>query len=133
MQWIVLPQATHVAESTVKALREFIDAGGHVLSVGESNLAYDPYHRPRKPAEPFTRAAKLAPEKDESATVRKLHDLLAQGGLSLTDLRDAASDQPVWGVEFRTVPSGRKTLMPLINLGPEPRRIKLPIHIVNEN
>jgi hypothetical protein len=127
VQWIVLPQATHVADSTIKGLRAFIDAGGHVLQVGENNLAYDQYHRPRELGEPFIRAAKLVPQKDESATGRMLHDLLAQGGLKLADLIDAETGQPTWGVEFRVVPSGERTLMPLINMGPGPCQVKLPV------
>lgn len=126
VQWIVLPQATHVEDTTVKALRAFVTAGGHVLKVGENNLAYDQYHRPRDPGEPFAQSPKLVPQKDEPATCQALRDLLTQGGLALGDLRDADSGQPAWGVEFRIVPIGTKTLIPMINLNREPRNVKLP-------
>ncbi len=127
VQWIVLPQATHVAESTVKALGKFIASGGHVLMVGENNLAYDEYHRPRKLADVFAKSAKLVPQKDELKTWQMLRDVLSQGGLQLCEILDTDSGQPVWGVEFRSVPVNGATLMPIINLDRQSRAVKLPV------
>jgi hypothetical protein len=61
---------------------------------------------------------------DEPATAAALRQRLAP--LQLNDLRDAATGQPAWGVEFRVVKYGKVTLVPLINFTREAKKVQLP-------
>ncbi|MES2459594.1 MAG: beta-galactosidase, partial [Armatimonadota bacterium] len=45
---IIVPHATHVADTAVAALRRYVKTDrNRVLFVGDNNLAFDEYHRPR--------------------------------------------------------------------------------------
>ena len=61
---------------------------------------------------------------DEPATAAALRQGLAP--LPLNDLRDAATGQPAWGVEFRVVRQGRSTLLALDNLTTARKTVSFP-------
>ena len=121
VKWLLVPNATHVLPSTPAALAAFAKSGGNVLLVGKESLRRDEYDRPLKPAMDFTT---MEVEPDEPATAAALRQRLAP--LPLHDLRDAATGQPAWGVEFRVVQFGRVKLVPLINFNKVSKTVQLP-------
>lgn len=133
---IALVGATHVEDATVAALQKYVAGGGKVIVVGESNLAFDQYHRKREqiPGELagapsiFTVNAS-APDKIGSANSDKqqaLFNLLTQQGIPPVELRDTATGKLAWDVEYRVVPYQGKTLVPMINFGKKSVTVKGP-------
>ncbi len=127
VQWIVVPQATHVSDTTVAALQKFVRAGGHLLFVGERNLERDQYDRPRKLEDAIARSAKLPAASDENISAGNLRDILTASGLKLPQLADATTGKREWGVEFRTARAGGKTVVSLINLSATPFTVRVPM------
>ena len=121
VQWLLVPNATHVLPSTPAALAAFAKSGGRVLLVGKESLRRDEYDRPLNRANDYP-TMELAG--NEPATAAALRQRLAP--LQLNDLRDAATGQPAWGVEFRVVQFGKVKLVPLINFNAEARTVQLP-------
>lgn len=120
VQWLLVPNATHVLPSTPAALAAFAKAGGKLLLVGKDSLTRDEYDRPLSRAD--YPAMELA--SDEPATAAALRQALAP--FPFNDLRDTATGKPAWGVEFRVVRQGRATLVPLNNFNKETRTVTLP-------
>ena len=121
VQWLLVPNATHVLPSTPAAVAAFAKSGGKVLLVGKESLRHDEYDRPLNETMDYP-MMELAG--DEPATAAALRQRLAP--LQLNDLRDAATGQPAWGVEFRVVKYGKVTLVPLINFTREAKKVQLP-------
>ena len=120
VQWLVVPNATHVLPSTTAALAAFAKGGGKVLLVGKDGLTRDEYDRPLSRAD--YPAMELAG--DEPGTAAALRQALTP--FAFNDLRDAATGKPAWGVEFRVVRQGKATLVPLNNFNKETRVVALP-------
>lgn len=119
VEWIVLPQATHVADSTVHALGEFARNGGNLIAIGEGNLTFDPYNHVRCLADDV-KLVKL-PNKflvDLAGELRKqipeADPLLSEDGSEVT------------GVEYREVKDGDNLLVSLTNMRSNPVTIRLP-------
>jgi hypothetical protein len=121
VQWLLVPDATHVLPSTPGAVAAFAKAGGKVLLVGKESLRHDEYDQPLNQVMDYP-AMELAG--DEPATAAALRQRMAP--LQLNDLRDATTGQPAWGVEFRVVQFGRGMLVPLLNLNKEAKTVRLP-------
>jgi Beta-galactosidase/Carbohydrate binding domain len=121
VQWLLVPNATHVLLSTPGAVAAFAKAGGKVLLVGKESLRHDEYDQPLNQVMDYP-TMELAG--DEPATAAALRQRLAP--LRLNDLRDATTGQPAWGVEFRVVQFNRVTLVPLLNLNKEAKMVRLP-------
>jgi hypothetical protein len=122
---IVAAAATHITDSTAASLRRFVAAGGRLITVGDHNFAYDEYHRPRPPAN-VPRALPLSTGKDEPETSALLRAALAGFGVETTAVNDAASGQPIWGVEFRRARPGGKTVLSMIDLAGKSCAVKIP-------
>ena len=120
VQWLLVPNATHVLHSTATALAAFAKKGGKILLVGKDSLSRDEYDRP------LTRAD--YPEMDlagnEPATADALRQVLAP--LTFDELSDTSTGKPAWGVEFRVLRQGRTTLIPLNNLNKDAKTVSLP-------
>ncbi len=127
VKWIVVPQATHVSDATVAALQKLAGSGVRILMVGEHNLEWDQYHRPRTPVDELKRAAKLPTGSDENTSAGNLLGLLGQGGLKIPVLTYAATTNRAWGVEFRMARENGKPLMSLINLSGKPCSVRVPM------
>jgi hypothetical protein len=108
--WLLVPNATHILQSTPAALAAFHKSGGRLLLVGQDSLTRDEYDRslPRRPDYPV-----LEPGADDRATAARLRAALRP--LATPELRESRGGQPAWGVEFRVVPMGKATLVPLVN------------------
>ena len=120
VEWLLVPNATHVLPSTPAAVAAFAKSGGRVLLIGKESLRRDEYDRPVNRANNYP-TMELAG--DEPATAAALRQRLVP--LRLNDLREAATGQPAWGVEFRVVQFGRVKLVPLINFNQEAKTVKL--------
>jgi hypothetical protein len=122
VQWLLVPNATHVLASTPPALARFVKAGGQVLLIGKESLGHDEYDRP------LEHGAENYPMLDSAgqdpATAAALREHLTS--VRFTDLRDSATGKPAWSVEFRAAGQGRATLVPLINLGTVSKTLSFP-------
>jgi hypothetical protein len=120
VQWLLVPNATHVQAPTPKALESFAKDGRKILLVGKDCLGRDEYDRPMNRVEyPVMELAG-----DEPSSAASLRQALAP--MAFNELRDAATGRPIWGIEFRVVPSGRTTLVPMNNFSKETKTASLP-------
>jgi hypothetical protein len=121
VDWLIVPNATHVLDSTLRGLAAYKKSGGKILLVGTNCLGRDEYDRPRLnlPAYP-----PMQPGADDRATAALLRTALHP--LQTADLRESPNDQPAWGIEFRIVPMGKTTLVPLNNFNKEAKTVTLP-------
>lgn len=120
VQWLLVPNAAHVLPTTPDALARFQKKGGKILLVGKGCLERDEYDRLLAPKSPAYETTDLA--NSDQATAALLRQTLSS--LNFEELRDTASGQPAWGVEFRTVPYAGVTLVPLINLNQDARTVQ---------
>ncbi len=130
VKWIIVPRATHVNNATVQALRAFVQRGGKLLFVGGENLAWDEFHQARTLPTELSQVAQLnlATGVNDVVTAGTLRTILAQGGLPSVEVREAATAQSAWHVEYRIVPDGKRLLIPIINFSTKAQtvRLKLP-------
>lgn len=124
-EWIIAPAATHIPDTAAQALRRFVDAGGHLVLAGTNNFAYDEYHRPRPPAE-IPPGLQLPATKTEHESAAALRTLLTANGVNLLPVTDAATGDPVWGVEFRRATIGDRKVVALINMTGKSLAAKIP-------
>jgi len=115
VDWILLPEATHVTDDTVEALRQFMKRGGRIVATGCDNLRWDEYHRERTLADEFKAVKTIDLGDDDRATSRILHGLFVQDGLAVVDLIDRDTGEPAWGIEYRLVTDAKGFLVSLTN------------------
>jgi len=120
VQWLLVPNATHVLSTTAPALERFARSGGQVLLVGKESLGRDEYDRPLNRSASYLT---MELEGNELATAGLLCQKLAP--LQLNKLTDASTGGPAWGVEFRVVQFGKVMLVPLINLTAAAQTVRL--------
>jgi hypothetical protein len=120
VQWLLVPNATHVLPSTPPALAAFAKSGGKILLVGKKSLSRDEYDRPLQRAE-FPSMELSGDEPASAATLRR-----ALASLPFNALREVSTGKPAWGIEFRIVRYGRVTLVPLNSFNKERRTVNLP-------
>ena len=127
VDWIIIPNATHVQDATVAALKKFMEEGGRVVMAGKDCLRWDEYQRPRKPSQGLGTVAQIDSTTNEQQFTAFLRQVLVDGGLKLTGLQNVADGKPVWGVEYRTVPYRGGVLAPMINFLPQSQNVRLPL------
>jgi hypothetical protein len=120
--WVIVPNATHILDTTGAALDAFTKQGGKVLLVGQGCLGHDEYDHARV-YNPGAYTV-IEPAADDQALSALLRTTLKLP--HTTDLRQSPNGLPAWGVEFRTVPFGQATLMPMVNLNHDVRKVTLP-------
>ncbi len=130
---IILPRATHVSDSTVAALEQFVKDGGKIIACGDGNLSFDEYHQPRKVPESL-RGTRIQLEKLDEATAGKLRGLLTADDVKPALVKDVSTNKPAWGVEYRVVSLQGRRLISLINLTTKPMTVDLsdPAHDAND-
>jgi hypothetical protein len=64
--------------------------------------------------------------KAENESAAALRALLSGNGLDLLQVADAATGEPVWGIEFRHATVGDRTVVALINMAGKSRLVKIP-------
>ncbi|MHB1457569.1 MAG: beta-galactosidase, partial [Armatimonadota bacterium] len=115
VDWIIVPNATHVEDSTIKALDEFAAKGGNVLLAGKNSLLWDEYERPRELPIRLASAPRVDPAADDKTLMANLGSALMKDGTHLTSLYDVKDSQHTWGVEYRLVPFRNGILVPMTN------------------
>ncbi len=122
---IFLPHASHVKDSTVRALNAFSPKLGKVISAASECLAFDEYHHARRWAGRVPIDAQLDLSADEKAFAGQLRFLLIKNGVALTELTDLETNAAARGIEYRIVADGNSTLLPMVNFLTTPRTVKL--------
>ena len=115
VDWIIVPSATHVFETTAVALEKFAEGTGHVILLGGDSLSRDEYDLPRQLPEGLRSVPRLESPVDEREMMKALKPALLSSGLKLMRLR-ADDDSEAWGIEYRLVPSHGAMLFPIVNL-----------------
>ena len=125
---LVLPDATHVLPETFKAIKK-LPRSVKLVIVGDAPQK-DPYGK-AYPARDVTRLRKMAMTLDRSANPKddlwsKLYLALDRlGTLPSVRVVDAATGEPVWGVEWVTSRLDGRELVNMVNLTPNPVEVKL--------
>lgn len=128
VDWIIIPNATLVEDTTIKALDEFAAKGGKVLMAGKDCLAWDEYERPRKLPNRLANALHVNPASDDRTLMADISSILTSGGVSLTSLNDVKDGKRALCVEYRVVHYHNGALIPMTNISPEQQSVKLDIH-----
>ncbi len=122
---IIVPQATHVYDTTVAGLRTFVEQGGTLLLLGDNCLAATPYVQSRGTPPPDadklpwtadTKAKTLWPE-----LLKRVAAVCTPPALSLA----GPKGEPVWGVEWRAVARGEELLLTAVNLTRSPAMVQV--------
>jgi hypothetical protein len=124
VQYVIVPQATHVKDATAKKLAELAASGVKILTVGENCLAFDEYHRPRE-VPPALATANVAWINDEQIFAKLLRSELARQQMTFRDVLVAGSSERAWGVEYRVHNAGGTSLISLVNLLPREQTVEL--------
>ena len=90
------------------------------MLIGKDSLSRDEYDFPLS-SRPDYPVIELGA--DDRATAALLRAVLRP--LETDDVRESQGDQPAWGVEFRVVPMGKTTLVPMVNFNQEARTVTL--------
>jgi len=124
---LVIPRATHVPTSVVKAMNAFIDQGGTIMTVGPC-LDHDEYGR-RQPAKLVQSGRGRWLQYPDSLTPRAYRDILdrvlERAGVARPVRLEGARGETVWGVNLRSVETPDGRLVHLLNLTREPHRVRL--------
>jgi hypothetical protein len=118
---ILLPQATHVTDSTVDALLKFVSRGGKLVSFGSGNLSKDQYDRSRQIPAALCQAT-LDANDDEEAAQRQLLPILKSVGCYIP-LYSHDTGRQTYGVEYRRFNYDGKSYVSAINLMSQPQHI----------
>lgn len=124
---IVLPQATHVTDAAFKALLQLPEKTKLVIC-GDGPQK-DPYNNafPSADADSIKNRATVLDGSMASLAMwpRMLEGLKSAGGLPSISVVDAATEQPVWGVEWLPATLGKRVLVNMVNLTSKPIDVKI--------
>ena len=124
---IVIPNAVAVRQATVDGLATCAGRGVKIVAVGEGCLTRDEYWRKRELPAGLADITVLDRLEDARLLAPGLRRELGEAGLTLTQLTDAQTGRPAWGVEYRVVPDGDGRLVSMINLTPDPVTVSLEV------
>jgi len=122
---IIVPNAVAARQSTVDGLAECAKRGVKIITIGKECLTRDEYWRERRLPAGLAQISILDRQEDARLLAPKLRKELAKAGLKLTQLADAQTGKPAWGVECRVVPHGDGKLVSMINLMPDSVTVSL--------
>lgn len=120
---VIIASAEAVTAEGLQGIRNFMQAGGAVLSYGDENLRKDEYGREATPPA-FAREIPRSERGKDLANLLKIE--LAQAGIKPgVVLADKGGALP-YGVEWRSAKLDGHTLVNLVNFSREPICVKLP-------
>ncbi|SDX70087.1 beta-galactosidase [Paenibacillus sp. CF384] len=118
---LIVPQATNVSESTLKAVKAFIKAGGKVIMIGNNSMSADENN---KPLNNSIRSAVLAGSKvlasdiDNAALKQSIRASLTDLRLLNVVLKDKVTGEVIDGVEWLSTSFEGKLLINIANYDP---------------
>lgn len=124
---IISAGSRHVPEAVIPALAEFVKKGGTFLSIGEGNLQYDEYDRPRTLTGELVGGAHLPWKKDGDEELARALQKAVAGAVSASPVLSDQAGKPVWGVEYRVVPEEGGFLVAITNFMNEQKTLSLPL------
>ncbi len=121
---LVIPDARHVNEETVKKIRDYQQQGGRIAVIGKESLKFDEYGKERQTAGFLNDSPCLSGLTPEDYAPQ-LDSMLDEAGIQ-RHVRIVGEDgTPVWGVELRTALKQGKHIVYLINLNLHPVTVVL--------
>jgi len=105
---LIVPNAAHVEASTASAIQAYLEKGGRLALVGADSLRFDERNRPLPDAQrsaivEHPRTTTLSGDASAAQIRDALLPLLDGLSRDRVTLIDAATGQPVFGVEWRSV------------------------------
>jgi hypothetical protein len=127
VKYILVSNVGHIPDAAVKGLRDFIHRGGTVLFLGDGNLKYDEYHRPRNLPVEFEKIQSIPLDKSVDVLADRLRPLIGTPEAVV----DAASGKSVAGLEYTFTQFECSTLVTLLNTHRPYVTVRLPDRITN--
>ena len=128
---LIIPNATHVQAETLEEIRRFVRHNGKAVILGDGALQFDEHDQPL-PAEVrdeiYAKAAVLDPSTGPNALRDALWPLFGELGLNGVVLVDAATGEPVYGVEWRSVMHKGRLLVNIDNYNPSPKQVYISVN-----
>lgn len=120
-QVILAPGITHLPEDALRGLAAY---DGLVLTTSAKCLSRDDFDRPQTVGMP--KRLHVLPSVSAVELRDALLPLLKQAGVTpLVTVRDSATGQVAWGVEWQTVPTTKGLLVNLVNYMQKPQTVRL--------
>jgi hypothetical protein len=124
VDYVIVPQATHVKDATVKKLAELAARGVKIITVGDGCLSFDQYHSPRDVPATLTQA-NVAWINDEQIFAKLLRAELTRQQMRFRDVLVAGTSERAWGVEYRVNDADGTSLVSIVNLLPREQTVEL--------
>lgn len=119
---LIVPNASRVNPATLSGIRLFMEQGGRVLLIGSHALELAPHGTPLSAADRsyvFAHADKIATADWTASQIRDfLLPILQNINPQQLMLLNPADGEPVYGVEWRSVEYEGRTLVNVVNYGP---------------
>lgn len=122
VQTIIVSHAMYLPDAAVNGLADFAHHGGKIIFLGDDNLRYDEYHRPRDLPKELADLHPIPLDKDADSLADRLRPLIA----SPDAIVDAATAKPVAGLEYRITPFNGASLVSLLNTHRPAVTVRLP-------
>lgn len=124
---VVVPYAAHTPDGVLGAFNRYINKGGTVVAIGPC-FTHDEYGRERKQGLVSSGRGnlKIYPDPLSPYAYRDiLNRLLDETGVARPVRVKGLHEEPVWGVNLRTVEQDGRRLVSLLNLSRKPETVRL--------
>ncbi|BBH24555.1 hypothetical protein Back11_59000 [Paenibacillus baekrokdamisoli] len=119
-KYLIIPDATHVNEETLTAVRSYAEQGGKVVIIGNNALKYNEHNQPLpsvvRNAVMTNSNTLLIPSDTSAVGIREVMlPYFTASGMIEVLLMDAETNEPIQGVEWRSVKHNGKLLININN------------------
>ncbi len=127
---LVIPAATHVPEAVLTEIRHFVEQGGQSIMLGNHSLSFNEHNQPLSAADRII-VADHSITLDASGSAEKIRQglvpLLEQNDQLAVQLKDLATDELSYGIEWRSVDYNGHLLINAINYSGQPKTVYLEV------
>ncbi|MBD1382274.1 beta-galactosidase [Metabacillus arenae] len=129
---LIIPQATHVKGETLKKIEKFSkQRKGNLLIIGEDSLKFDEHNQPLS-VDVRNKVFEKSQTVEGMPSAIELRDLLlplfSKQKLNKVMLMDTETNQPVYGVEWRSVKYKGKTLINITNYTDKEKQVYITVN-----
>lgn len=128
---LLIPAATHVTEDVLEGISGFAEQGGKVVMIDGQSLGRNEHNEAHSPAKVQAAAAQavIVGSSASGEQIRQtLLPLLEQEDMTPVMLEEAASQQPVYGVEWRSANNDGKLLINAVNYTNRTQTVSLEVY-----